>query len=126
VRVGITACRAHSDQQEDEMATSTTPGSAWQEDAASASQRTGGNGAGALSESAAATVDKVAGGAHQAVDRIAAAANTAASQFGVKGEELMAAKDRLLESAREYVREKPVTALAIALAAGFILSRLSR
>jgi ElaB/YqjD/DUF883 family membrane-anchored ribosome-binding protein len=109
------------------MATSTTPGSAWQEDAMSTSQRAGsGNGAGSLSEGAAATVDKVASSAHQALDRIAAAANSAASQFGVKGEELLVAKDKLLDSARGYVREKPVTALAIALAAGFILSRLSR
>ena len=94
----------------------------------STSQRTGssGNGAGSLSEGATATVDKVASGAHQAVDRIAAAANSAASQFGVKGEELLAAKEKLLDSARDYVREKPVTALAIALAAGFILSRLTR
>jgi ElaB/YqjD/DUF883 family membrane-anchored ribosome-binding protein len=74
------------------------------------------------SDAATATVDKIASGAHQAVDRIASAATSAASQFGVKGEDLMVAKDRVVE----YVRNKPVTALGIALAAGFIIARITR
>jgi len=60
------------------------------------------------------------------VDRIASAASSAASQFGVKGEEVLQAKDRMLDTAREYVREKPFAALGIALAAGFIISRIMR
>ena len=90
--------------------------------------RTGsGNGAAdALAQNAAATVDKIASGAHQAVDRIAAAANTAASSLGVKSEDMLAMKDQALDSARDYVREKPITALAIAIAAGFLLSRIAR
>jgi len=110
------------------MATTGTPGSAWQDPSSlsGTSERSGGNGAGQMSQNAAATVDKIASGAHQAVDRIAAAANTAASQFGVKGEEVMAMKDRALDGARDFVREQPITALAIAIAAGFVLSRLAR
>jgi ElaB/YqjD/DUF883 family membrane-anchored ribosome-binding protein len=110
------------------MATTGTPGSAWQEPSSTTMQgeRSGGNGASQISQNAAATVDKIASGAHQAVDRIAAAANSAASQFGVKGEEMLELKDRALDSAREYVREKPITALAIAVAAGFVLSKLMR
>ena len=110
------------------MATTGTQGSAWQEpsSATMSGERSGGNGASQVSQSAAATVDKIASGAHQAVDRIAAAANSAASQFGVKGEEVLEMKERAFETAREYVREKPIAALAIALAAGFVLSKLIR
>jgi ElaB/YqjD/DUF883 family membrane-anchored ribosome-binding protein len=79
-----------------------------------------------MSESATATVDKIASGAHQAVDRIASAATSAASQFGVKGDEMLEAKDRLLDSTREYVRTNPMAALGIALAAGFVISRIMR
>lgn len=107
--------------------TGTTTGSTWQDPATSSMDRTvSGNGSSTASQNAAATVDKIAGGAHQAVDRIAAAASSAASQLGVKSEDMLAMKDQALDSARDYVREKPITALAIALAAGFLLSRLSR
>ncbi|MEO8626555.1 MAG: hypothetical protein ABI612_00435 [Betaproteobacteria bacterium] len=109
------------------MATPST-GSTWQDPATSSTDRIGsGTGsAAAVTQNAAATVDKIASGAHQAVDRIAAAANTAASSLGVKSEDMLAMKDQALDSARDYVREKPITALAIALAAGFLLSRIAR
>jgi ElaB/YqjD/DUF883 family membrane-anchored ribosome-binding protein len=111
------------------MATNNLQGSAWQ-DAGSTSTtnpNVGNSGrTSAMSENAAATVDKIASSAHQAVDRIASAATSAASQFGVKGDDVLAAKDRMLDSAREYVREKPIAALGIALAAGFIISRIMR
>ena len=110
------------------MAT-TTQGSAWQDAGNSGTTNANvaaGNRAAAVSENAAATVDKIASSAHQAVDRIASAASSAASQFGVKGEEVLQAKDRMLDTAREYVREKPFAALGIALAAGFIISRIMR
>jgi ElaB/YqjD/DUF883 family membrane-anchored ribosome-binding protein len=115
------------------MATTGSQGSAWQDPTSTSTAGTGAStGAGtsgrssALSENAAATVDKIASGAHQAVDRIASAATTAATQFGVKGDEMLETKDRVVESAREYVRNHPMAALGIALAAGFILSRIIR
>ena len=79
-------------------------------------------GSSSTTDAATATVDKIASGAHQAVDRIASAATSAASQFGVKGEDFMMARDRVVD----YVRTKPVTALGIALAAGFIIARITR
>ena len=115
------------------MATTGSQGSAWQDPTStltagtSASTGVGTSGrSGALSENAAATVDKIASGAHQAVDRIASAATSAATQFGVKGDEMLETKDRVVENAREYVRNNPMVALGIALAAGFILSRIMR
>jgi|SwirhirootsSR3_FD_contig_31_2657017_length_379_multi_2_in_0_out_0_1 ElaB/YqjD/DUF883 family membrane-anchored ribosome-binding protein len=105
-------------------ATTGTQGSAWQDTGTTVS---GGNGrASTVSESAAATVDKIATGAHQAVDRIASAATSAASQLGVKGDEMLEAKERMMDSVSEYVRAKPLAALGIALAAGFVISRIIR
>ncbi len=79
-----------------------------------------------VSEAARPMVDRLASGAHQAVDRIAAAAGQAAETLGVKGEQLKNAQVHALEQARSYVRENPVAALGIAIAAGFVLSRLLR
>lgn len=71
-------------------------------------------------------VDRIASGAHQAVDKIAGAAGQAAETLGVRGEQLKNAQVRAVEQCRGYVRDKPVTALGIAIAAGFLLSRLLR
>jgi ElaB/YqjD/DUF883 family membrane-anchored ribosome-binding protein len=73
-----------------------------------------------------ATVDRIAGSAHETIDRIASVANSAAEQMSMKSEDLMAAKERWMESCSTYVRENPLTALGIAVAAGFLLSRIMR
>lgn len=85
-----------------------------------------GDGARTSSVDPAAAVDRIATGAHQAVDRIANAASSAASQLNVKSEDLLAAKDRWMETCTTYVKEKPFVALGIAAAAGFLLSRWMR
>ncbi|HYD58001.1 MAG TPA: DUF883 C-terminal domain-containing protein [Burkholderiales bacterium] len=71
--------------------------------------------------------------AHQAVDRAAEAAASMAGRLGeraealgMKGEELLEMRDQWMESAREYVREHPVQALGIAVAAGYLLSMMMR
>jgi ElaB/YqjD/DUF883 family membrane-anchored ribosome-binding protein len=110
------------------MATTGSQGSAWQDP--SSTSGTGASGtAGAssmnnMSQNATATVDKIASSAHQAVDRIAGAATSAAEQWGVKGDQMLEQRDRMMESTREYVRSNPMAALGIALAAGFILSKI--
>src|SRR4051812_48046077 len=131
---GSAAMIAMTFTEDDKMATMGSQGSAWQD--ATSTGATGmstnpgsGSSSGrgsAMSESATATVDKIASGAHQAVDRIASAATSAASQFGVKGDEMLEAKERLLDSTVEYVRANPMAALGIALAAGFVISRIMR
>jgi ElaB/YqjD/DUF883 family membrane-anchored ribosome-binding protein len=73
-----------------------------------------------------ATVDRIAGGAHEAVDRVAAAANSAAERLSGKGEDLLVAKDHWLQACSVYVKENPFTSLGIAVAVGYLLSRLTR
>ena len=76
------------------------------------------------SEAARPAVEKVAASAHQVVDRLAGAANTAADTLESRTEKLRDAQARLADSCREYVRENPIASLGIAVAAGFLLSRL--
>ena len=79
-----------------------------------------------VSDAARPAVDRVAAGAHRVVDKVAGAAGQAAQTLGVKGEQLKDFQNRALDQTREYVRENPVMALGIALAAGYLLSMLLR
>ena len=79
-----------------------------------------------VSDAARPAVDRLASGAHQAVDKIAGAASQAVETLGVKGEQLSDAQARLAEAGRNYVRENPMMAVGIAIAAGFVLSRVLR
>ena len=76
------------------------------------------------SDAARPAVDRLASGAHQAVDKIAGAAGQAVETLGIKGEQLSDAQARLAEAGRNYVRDNPMRALGIAIAAGFVLSRM--
>lgn len=78
------------------------------------------------SDAARPVVDRIASGAHQAVDKIASTAGQAAATLGVTGERLKNTQVRAMEQCRGYVRDNPVVALGIAIAAGFLLSRLIR
>lgn len=69
-------------------------------------------------------VDRLASGAHNAVDKIAGAATQVVNTLGVKGEQLKGAEARVMDACRGSVREHPVASLGIALAVGFVLSRL--
>lgn len=79
-----------------------------------------------VSDAARPAVDRIASGAHQAIDRIAGATGQAAETLRVKGGQLKNVQVRAMEQCRGYVRENPVTALGIAVTAGFLLSRLLR
>ncbi len=65
-------------------------------------------------------------GAHQAVESLSLAASQAATKLELTGETLKNAQARVTDSARGYVREKPMTAVGVAVAAGFLLSWLLR
>ena len=69
-------------------------------------------------------VDRVAAGAHEAVDKAAGAATKAAKLIARKGDVLMAVPEQYLESCRERVRENPLAAVGVAVAAGIALSFL--
>ena len=72
------------------------------------------------------SIDRMSDGAHRVVDEAANRVGAIADRFGEKADELMEMKDNWVEGAREYVREHPVAALGIAVAAGYVLSMLMR
>ncbi|MGZ8239507.1 MAG: DUF883 domain-containing protein [Methylobacter sp.] len=70
------------------------------------------------------TIDEGANSAHEAVDKVAGATNEAAEALGKKGEQLKNAEQQLLEECSIYVRDNAITSVGIAVAAGFLLSRV--
>jgi ElaB/YqjD/DUF883 family membrane-anchored ribosome-binding protein len=71
-------------------------------------------------------VDRLSQSAHQAVDKAAAMASQYAERFSDKGEELMQMHEDWMQTARDYIRERPFQAMGMALAAGYLLSILMR
>lgn len=71
-------------------------------------------------------VDAMAAGAHEAVDWAANATNHATDSLSDSGHELKATQEEWLAKVRGYVQENPTTSLGIALAGGYILSRILR
>jgi ElaB/YqjD/DUF883 family membrane-anchored ribosome-binding protein len=67
--------------------------------------------------------NKTANSGYKAFDKIASATSQAAEAFNKKGGEFND-QQRLMKNCRSYVRDKPVTSVGIALAAGFLLGRL--
>jgi ElaB/YqjD/DUF883 family membrane-anchored ribosome-binding protein len=77
--------------------------------------------------------DKVEAGVHRATDKAAGAAHVAtdkAVDLGERGRQLrdegMDKAEVWMSQAREYVREKPMQSVAIALGAGWLLGRILR
>lgn len=77
--------------------------------------------------------DKVEHGLHTATDKVAGAASktvdgaTAARQRGREVmDDVVDTTSDWMDQAREYVREKPAQSVAIALAAGWLVGRLTR
>jgi len=71
-------------------------------------------------------IERVSDGAHRVVDQAANRAGEIADRFGEKADELMEMKEDWLDAGRDYVREHPVAALGIAVAAGYVLSIMMR
>jgi ElaB/YqjD/DUF883 family membrane-anchored ribosome-binding protein len=83
------------------------------------------------------TVDRAAQTAHQAIDRLSSkavpaleqlqsAATTAAQSLQDKAASFGEMEEAWLESARKTVREHPLATVAVAVAAGLLISRLTR
>jgi ElaB/YqjD/DUF883 family membrane-anchored ribosome-binding protein len=68
--------------------------------------------------------DKASDYADEAGDRISKASGRAGQYLGEKGEQFMDAEQRAMKETCNYVSEHPVTSIAMAAAAGFILSRM--
>ena len=68
--------------------------------------------------------DKVSDTAHAAYDKIADATSQAAETLGEKGEQLKKTEQQLMKSCSGFISDNPITAVSIAVATGFLLSRL--
>lgn len=68
--------------------------------------------------------DRIATTAHAGVDKLSSALSGAGARFEGKSKELSEVYGRYADTGRDYVRTKPATAVLIALAAGYTLSKL--
>lgn len=82
-------------------------------------------------------IERAATSAHQAVDRVAARVNPAVERaravaqdskdsLQTKLNDFGSMPAELTESCRSYVRERPLTSIAVAVVAGLLLGRLAR
>lgn len=71
-------------------------------------------------------IERVAAKAHQALDKAVGAAGPTADWLAAQGENLNAAQKKMVEGSSRYVSAHPLKALGMALAAGFLLSRIVR
>lgn len=71
-------------------------------------------------------VDAIAAGAHEAVNWAADATNNATDNLSDTSHEMKAMQEKWLARTRDYVQENPVTSVGIALASGYLLSRILR
>lgn len=72
------------------------------------------------------TINRIAGSVHEAVDRVAQGAHGALQTLRGSSEGWKETGDRSVDRVQTYIRENPITALGVAAAAGFLLSRLLR
>ncbi|MEO8543782.1 MAG: hypothetical protein ABJA49_05525 [Betaproteobacteria bacterium] len=73
------------------------------------------------SDAAGPAIDGLATGAHQATNHLAMTATEAAMALRGATEQLRATQQRLAQNCSSYVRQKPLTSLAMAAAGGFLL-----
>ena len=71
-------------------------------------------------------IDKTANSAHESFDKFASTTNQAAEKLGEKDVHLKYAEQQLMKNCCGYISDNPITSVGIAVAAGFLLSRLLR
>ena len=71
-------------------------------------------------------IERAAQAAHQTVDKVAQAAAPAADWINQNADQLKQQQEELLESCRSYLRDRPLVAVGVALAAGYLIGRLAR
>ncbi|TRW91254.1 DUF883 domain-containing protein [Candidatus Methylobacter oryzae] len=72
------------------------------------------------------TIENASDYAQEAGERIAGATSQAAKALGEKGEQLLSAEQKMMKQCCNYVSYHPVASVAMAIAAGFLLSHLLR
>ncbi len=71
------------------------------------------------------TVDRVSTAAHETVDKLASEASHAAGRFSDQAHWVAEAPGRALDCSKSWVKDKPLEAVGMALALGFIVGRLT-
>ena len=79
-----------------------------------------------LAQTAHDTIDRVAAKAGPAVEKLRSTATGAVGTVQQKATDFGALEEQWMESARVVVRDNPLAAVAVAVAAGMLLSRLAR
>ena len=69
-------------------------------------------------------VERVVSSAHAGVDKLSGMLSSASETLGSRKVQMNDTYQQLADSGREYIRNKPGTAVAIALGAGYILAKL--
>ncbi|MES2401163.1 MAG: hypothetical protein V4573_14330 [Pseudomonadota bacterium] len=70
-------------------------------------------------------VDRLTSAAHETVDKLATSAHSTADRVASKTRHLTDAPARALDTSKSWVQERPLEAVAAALAFGFVLGRLT-
>jgi ElaB/YqjD/DUF883 family membrane-anchored ribosome-binding protein len=78
-----------------------------------------------VAEPARSAVERASSAAHQGVDKLAGGASHVADRFADQTRLVSEAPARVLEASKSWVQEKPLEAVGVALALGFILGRLT-
>ncbi|HEX5056661.1 MAG TPA: hypothetical protein VFX02_09200 [Gammaproteobacteria bacterium] len=92
-----------------------------------AQRATGGGSSSSASESFnidPSSIERAKSSVHDAVDRIADSATQAAQKLGARADQMKEWQQTLIDNCSQYVREKPLQSLGIAVASGFVLSRI--
>ena len=71
------------------------------------------------------TVDRVTTVAHDAVNRLASGATHVADRMAEQASRVTDASGRAVESSKSWIQDKPLEAVGMALALGFIIGRLT-
>lgn len=77
-----------------------------------------------FSEAARPALDQIVSNAHVAVNRASVTANHAAGAIGDTGDKLNDNGRKIIARAESYVHDYPVASLGVAVATGYLLSRL--
>ncbi|RYX97873.1 MAG: hypothetical protein EOO28_02905 [Comamonadaceae bacterium] len=71
-------------------------------------------------------IEKASTAAHGGVDRLASGVTQAADRLSAKTQRIAEAPQRAIDYSKSRVQDKPLQAVAAALALGFIIGRLTR
>lgn len=78
------------------------------------------------SDKAGPAIDRVAQAAHQTVDKVAQAAAPVADWLNDSATRLKQRQDEVIDASRDYIRERPLMTVGVALALGYLIGRVGR